>query len=134
MLRLPAKFHPTHQTSGLQGFPAVDCFALAGTPVASPATGKVVKLSGAAPTAHTEPGGPYGWSVYITARDGGTYFVTHLGRRSEIVKLGDCIGKGEIIGAVADYTRASDGATPSHIHMGFHAGPWEPPKVRRRSK
>ena len=120
MLQLPSHFTPTHQTGGLPGFPAVDVFANGGTPVCSPCTGKVVKLSGKAPTATAKPGGPYGWSVYITARGGGTYFLTHFGSRAGFVKVGACVAKGEVIGKVADYTKATNGKTPSHIHEGLH--------------
>jgi len=125
-LHLPEHFFPTHQTSGLDGFPAIDKFAPGGSPVLAPATGRVVKLSGKAPTATTKPGGPYGWSIYLQRRDGGTYYLTHFGTRAGIVKLGACIGKGEAIGTVADYAKATNGKTPSHIHEGFHPGPWQP--------
>ncbi len=78
VMRLPTNFHPTHQTAGFNGFPAVDVFARAGTPVGSPATGRVVKLSGHPPTPEATPGGPYGWSIYLQGR-AGTYYLTHLG-------------------------------------------------------
>lgn len=126
MIQLPSHFTPTHETLGLPGFPAVDVFAPAGTPVCSPVTGKVTKLSGHKPTPSSPPGGPYGWSIYLTGREG-TYFLTHFGSRSGIVQLGGCIGRGEVIGRVADYARATGGKTPSHIHEGFHRGLWTPP-------
>lgn len=125
-VQLPSHFPPTHQTDGLPGFPAVDILAGAGTAVLAPATGRIVKLSGRAPTATTKPGGPYGWSIYLTARDGGTYYLTHFGSRAAIAKVGACIGRGEVIGRVADYSKATHGATPNHIHEGFHAGLWQP--------
>lgn len=125
MLILPTHFKPTHQTGGLPGFPAVDIFGAAHVPVAAPATGKVVKLSGHEPTEHTQPGGPYGWSIYLTGREG-TYYITHLSSRTAIVKVGACIAKGENIGTVADYAKATGGVTPCHIHMGLHAGAWKP--------
>lgn len=125
-VQLPSHFKPTHQTLGLPGFPAIDVFAPAGSPVCAPATGKVVKLSGSAPTATAKPGGPYGWSIYITARDGGTYFLTHFGTRARICKVGACVGVGEVIGTVADYSKATGGKTPSHVHEGFHSAAWTP--------
>lgn len=125
-LQLPSHFKPTHQTSGLPGFPAIDVFAPAGTVVLSPATGKIVKLSGHAPTPTSPPGAPYGWSIYLTARDGGTYFITHFGTRAAYCKVGACIGRGERIGTVANYTKATNGVTPSHIHLGFHPAAWSP--------
>lgn len=126
VVALPEHFTPTHQTDGLPGFPAVDVFAPAGAAALAPATGKIVKLSGHRPTATTKPGGPYGWSIYLRRRDGGTYFLTHFGVRAACVKVGNCIGKGEVIGTVADYAKATGGKTPSHIHEGFHPGEWAP--------
>jgi len=125
VLQLPSHFTATHPTEGLPGFGAIDVFAPGGTQVAAPATGKVVKLSGHPPTATVPPGGPFGWSIYLTGREG-TYFLTHYGSRASIVKLGACIGRGEIVGKVARYSAATHGKTPSHIHMGFHAGAWKP--------
>ncbi len=125
-LQLPSHFKPTHETGGLPGFPAIDCFAPARTAVLSPATGRVVKRSGHAPSATAKPGGPYGWSIYITARDGGTYFLTHFSSIAAYCKVGACIGRGEVIGLVADYAKATNGKTPSHIHEGLHPGPWKP--------
>lgn len=129
MLQLPSHFTPTHQTAGLPGFPAVDCFAPSGTVVLSPVTGKVIKLSGHPPTPTTTPGGPFGWSIYLQCdRQGtvGVYYLTHFGTRAQIVKLGACIGRGEQIGTVAKFSEATGGKTPSHIHEGFHPGPWTP--------
>jgi murein DD-endopeptidase MepM/ murein hydrolase activator NlpD len=125
VLQLPLHFTPTHQTAGLPGFPAVDCFAPAHTLIAAPATGKVLKLSGHEPTDEAFPGGPYGWSIYLAGREG-VYYLTHFGSRARIVKLGECIARGEVIGQVADYAKATHGKTPSHVHMGFHAGAWTP--------
>lgn len=128
-LQLPSHFTPDHPTEGLPNFPAMDFFAAAGTIVLSPFTGKVVKLSGHPPTPSTVPGGPYGWSIYLAVdRPGliGVAYLTHFGSRFPIVKLGACIGVGEQIGKVADYSKATKGKTPSHIHYGFHKGVWTP--------
>ncbi len=125
-VQLPSHFTPTHETSGLPGFPAIDVFADAGTLVLSPFTGKIVKLSGSRPTQTVKPGGPYGWSIYLQARDGGTAFLTHFGTRAAYCKVGACIGRGEVIGTVANYTKATNGKTPSHIHFGFHPAAWLP--------
>lgn len=124
-LLLPAHFHPTHQTGGLQGFPAVDVFAKGGTPVACEFAGTVVKLSGHPPTAVTNPGGPYGWSIYIRCSNG-TYYLTHFGSRAAGLAVGSKVRRGQVIGRVADYAKATHGVTPSHIHEGFHAGAWTP--------
>ncbi len=125
MLQLPAVFKPTHQTEGLPGFPAVDCFAAGGTPVCCEFAGTVVKLSGHPPTPTVKPGGPYGWSIYIR-NPKGTYYLTHFGSRAAGLKVGSKVKKGEIIGRVANYLKATHGVTPSHIHEGHHAGPWAP--------
>lgn len=125
-LRLPRHFRATHQTAGLPGFPAVDCFAKAGAYVCAEVTGKVVKISGHAPTPSAPPGGAYGRSVYIRTAEG-TYFGTHFGSLSRFnVKVGQTIKRGMLIGRVADFAKATNGETPSHIHWGFHAGPWAP--------
>lgn len=111
-LWLPATFVPTHQTAGLPGFPAVDLFAKGGTPVLIGFSGMVTKLSGHAPTPSVAPGGPYGWSFYVND----AYYVTHLGTRS--VKVGQRLSYGELVGTVADYAAATNGVTPSHVHLG----------------
>lgn len=117
-LQLPATFTPTHQTAGLPGYPAIDCFAPAGTPVGSPVAGVVHRLSGHKPTPTAEPGGPYGWSVYIRTKAGVDYYLTHLGTRA--VAFGTMVKRGDIIGTVANYARATNGVTPSHVHEGRH--------------
>lgn len=124
-LLLPKHFFPTHKTSGLPGFPAIDCFAKAGTMVVCEFGGTVVKLSGHAPTPTTPPGGPYGWSIYLRTKEG-TYFLTHFGSRSPVVRLGHYIPAHTVIGRVANYSGATNGKTPSHIHEGFHRGSWTP--------
>lgn len=135
MLQLPAHFTPTHKTDGLWGkghppwghgkLDAIDCFAKGGTPVCCEFSGTVVKLSGHAPTPTTKPGGPYGWSIYIRNAQG-TYFLTHFGSRAAGLKVGAKVKKGQVIGRVANYSKATGGVTPSHIHEGFHSGPWSP--------
>lgn len=125
-VQLPSHFKPTHQTAGLPGFPAIDVLAPAGAAVLAPATGRIVKLSGHAPTPTSPPGGSYGWSMYLTSREGDTYFLTHFGSRSSICKVGACIGRGEVIGRVANYSKATGGVTPNHIHEGLHIGSWQP--------
>lgn len=133
VLHLPEHFTPTHQTAGLPGFPAVDVFGRSGMPVASPAKGIVVKLSGHPVTATTKPGGPFGWSIYIAEHVvsegvfGSVYFLTHFGQRAaNYWKLGAKIRAGQYLGKVAPYSEATNGATPSHIHEGYHAGAWAP--------
>lgn len=116
--QLPAAFTPTHTTSGLPGFPAIDVFQPAGTIMLAPATGTVTRVSGKAPTRTVKPGGAYGWSVYLApdrAPDK-PFFLTHFGTLS--VQVGDHLEYGHPVGAVADFAAATNGVTPDHIHEG----------------
>jgi murein DD-endopeptidase MepM/ murein hydrolase activator NlpD len=116
---IPPKFQTSvggeHPTMGLDGFPAHDYFAKAGSPAVAPVTGKVVRLSGHDPSEGPTEGahGPFGWSVYIQGDDGHTYYMTHMGSRS--VQDGQTVKAGQTIGSVGDYAQYG---TPSHIHMG----------------
>jgi hypothetical protein len=114
-LQLPATFRSTHQTLGLPGYPAVDVMASPGTPVGSPISGRVTKLSGRPPSAgaYAGLGGPFGWTEYISG-GGRTYYLTHFGSRS--VRLGQRVRRGQVIGTVGDYP----GGVPDHIHEGLH--------------
>jgi murein DD-endopeptidase MepM/ murein hydrolase activator NlpD len=107
----------THPTAGLPGYPAFDYMAPAGTPVVAPATGKIVQLSGHDPAMGPTngPHGPFGWSIYIQAKDGTLYYLTHLGSR--LVHLGQQVMAGQKIGTVGDYAKWG-GA--SHVHQGVH--------------
>lgn len=105
----------THDTSGLPGYPAFDYMAPAGTKVVSPVNGKIIKLSGQDPKAGGPPGGALGYSLYIKANNGRTYFLTHMGSRS--VKLGQRVRAGQRIGTVAN--GPSSWSSP-HIHMGIN--------------
>jgi murein DD-endopeptidase MepM/ murein hydrolase activator NlpD len=116
-LQLAEHFTPTHQTGGLPGYPAVDLFAAAGTVALSPANGVIDRLSGHPVTPRATPGGPYGLSCYLTRVGGGRYFLTHFGSLS--AKVGQRVKKGQPLGTVADYTKATGGITPSHIHEGL---------------
>lgn len=106
-----------HPTMGLDGYPAYDYFAPSGSAVVAPVSGRVVRLSGHDPRLGPSQGphGPLGWSVYIQAADGSTYYLTHMGSRN--VEEGETLHAGQIIGTVADYARYG---TPSHIHMGVN--------------
>lgn len=111
------RFTPTHQTTGLPGYPAKDFFAKPGTPVLAPQNGKVTKLSGHDPKTGGVAGGAYGWSVYITTSTA-VYFATHFGTRS--VKLGQVVKRGDRIGTVCDAAVARMPSSSSHIHLGKH--------------
>src|SRR5215831_14335844 len=107
-----------HATEGLDGFPAHDYFASAGSPAVAPVTGTIVKLSGHDPAeGPTEgPHGPFGWSVYVQGDNGRTYYMTHMGTRD--VKVGQQVKAGQLLGTVGNYAKYG---TPSHIHMGVSA-------------
>lgn len=110
-LQLPTLFSATHETAGLPGYPAIDVFAPPGTIVLSPADGTVSRLSGGLDT-YTGPGGPYGYSIYLTSRYG-EYYMTHFG--SIAVSQGQKVRYGERIGLVGDYPHADS----DHIHEGL---------------
>lgn len=117
-LQLPENFTPTHQTDGLPGFPAVDLFAAGGTVALAPCAGVIDRLSGHPVTPKAVPGGPYGLSCYLKRKDGGRYFLTHFATLR--VKVGQTVKKGQPLGTVANYSKATNGVTPSHIHEGLH--------------
>jgi hypothetical protein len=116
-MQLPSHFKATHQTDGLPGYPAIDIFGDAGTVVLAPEPGVIHKWSGRAPTEHAKPGGPYGRSMYLRTATG-DYFITHLRWRSPKAEVGMRVRRGQILGSLADYTGATNGRTPSHVHMG----------------
>jgi murein DD-endopeptidase MepM/ murein hydrolase activator NlpD len=111
---LPKEFVPTHQTAGLPGYPAVDVFGRPGATVLAPEDGVVARFSGRDPSQGGQPGGPYGWSIYVDAPSG-RYFMTHFGSRS--VAVGQRVKQGEPLGTVCDSAVSGKPGT-SHIHMG----------------
>jgi hypothetical protein len=113
-LQLPKDFGPTHQTAGLPGYPAVDVFADPDTVVLAPEDGVVDRLSGRDPRQGGTSGGPYGWSIYLTAASG-RYFMTHFNSRD--VRLGQRVERGQRIGTVCD-SAVSGKPNTSHIHQG----------------
>lgn len=104
-----------HETSGLDGYPAHDWFAPAGSPVVSPADGIVTKLSGHNPSSGpTAQHGPFGWSLYIRDTSTGvTYYLTHLLTRTS--RLHDRVTRGQLLGTVAPWHLYG---LPDHVHMG----------------
>lgn len=102
-----------HQTLGLPGYPAHDYFAKAGTPVVSPVSGTVVKLSGKDPRLGGLPGGPLGYSVYVQG-GGKTYYMTHMDK--VLVKKGQQVTQGQQIAQVAN---GPISWAPTHVHMGI---------------
>jgi murein DD-endopeptidase MepM/ murein hydrolase activator NlpD len=103
----------THQTSGLGGYPAYDFMAAAGTPVYAPYTGRIRRTSG-----HPggTAGGAAGFSIYL-AGGGGDGFITHLDWARQVVKQGQRVKRGQLIGYVMNYPGGAH-----HVHFGFNSG------------
>lgn len=121
-LELPEFFVSTHMTLGLNGYPAIDCFAPAGTRVTTPCAGEIYKHSGHAPSGHLQPSeyhGPYGYSQYLENHRGDKFFMTHFAILETTV--GQNVKAGDVIGTVVDFMKATHGDTQNHIHMGKHS-------------
>ena len=115
-LNLPAVFTATHDTAGLSGFPAIDEFAPAGTPVTAPVSGTIVDVHGIPWNQQQRVGGE---TAYLQGDNGKTYFLTHLGGNvpSGKIQAGQQIG---VVGAVPN------GWWQSHIHEGEYNGLYQP--------
>lgn len=96
----------THDTDGLEGYPAVDLFAPAGTPFLAPEDGRVVRLSGKGGTS----GNVYGWSVYFVGKSGRKYFITHLNKQ----RARGRVKAGQPIGTVSAWESGDE-----HAHVGI---------------
>lgn len=104
----------THDTDGLEGFPAVDIFAKPGTPFLAPENGRVVRLSGRGGTS----GQVYGYSIYFIGESGRVYFITHLGYRRAPV---GAYKQGAVLGTVSAWS----GGSP-HAHVGINDSGYNP--------
>lgn len=115
--RMLSSIGAEHPTAGLDGYPAFDYMARAGTPVVAPVGGKIVRFSGHDPRAGPTEGvhGPFGWSLYLQGDDGHTYYMTHLGSRD--VQVGQRVKPGTVLATIGDYAKFG-GA--DHVHMGVH--------------
>lgn len=107
----------THDTAGLSGYPAYDYMAPAGTKCVAPVDGKIARLSGRDPKAGGPPGGPLGYSIYLTGVNGNSYYMTHLDKVA--VKVGQNVEQGEQIAVVA---KGPPSWSTPHVHMGTHQG------------
>lgn len=103
----------THQTSGLAGYPAYDYMAPAGTIVVAPVDGVIARLSGRDPSLGGPPGGALGYSIYLTGRNGSSYYLTHLDNVK--VRTGESVRQGQPIAVVAN--GPASWSSP-HVHMG----------------
>lgn len=116
-LTVPKKFIPTHQTGGLPGYPAVDLFAVPGTPCVLDEDVTVTRVSGHDPKEYPPQGvgGPWGLSCYAKGHEtGNVYFLTHF---SKVARPGP-LPKGETVGVIGDYP----GLAADHVHVGIHQG------------
>lgn len=102
-LTLPASFTPTHETDGLAGYPAKDIMGRPGTPVASPASGTIVR--------HGSAQG--GEALYLQADDGTMYWIGHI---DSMLPVGTRVRKGETLARIsADHPRP-------HVHLAKSSG------------
>lgn len=114
-LWLPERFHPTHETAGLPGFPAIDCFAPGGTPVIVPEAGIV---TGVHLIEWNEAARVGGWTLYYQGDSGATYFLTHFATVTHVKHR----KAGNLLGQVAT---VPGGWWEPHIHEGKHAGRYD---------
>ncbi len=106
----------THTTAGLPGFPAVDLFGLPRELVRVEFFGRIVKISGRAPSDGGRPGGPYGRSLYIRNMiNGQERYLTHLDELA--LEVGAIVRPGSIIGTLCDSNVSGKPGT-THVHVG----------------
>lgn len=99
---MPASFASTHQTDNL-GWPAIDIMGKAGSPVASPVAGTIVR--------HGSAQG--GQALYLRADDGTMYWLGHIDRMR---RVGSRVKRGQTIAYIsADHPRP-------HVHLAKQSG------------
>ncbi len=109
-LQLPDTFTPTHETSGLPGFPAIDMFASPGARVLAPEDGELQRTHFISWSLAKRVGG---WTTYLAAPSA-VYFLTHF---AEVLPSGSRVRQGQDIGSVAVVPHDW---WPSHVHEGRH--------------
>ncbi len=112
-IRLPRFFKPTHETSGLPGYPAIDVFAAPGTLVFPPERGTLVRRHLIQWDTTKRIGG---WTVYLHGESGAIYFLTHFATMRDRPR----IQLWHPLGRVAE---VPEHAWASHIHEGKHTPP-----------
>lgn len=106
-----------HETGGINGNWAIDfCvpeIAANGAPILAVQDCWVYRLSGRDPNQDTpDPTGAFGWSVYLQTQAWLIYYVTHIGRRANLIP-GMKLRAGDVIGYVGDQA-----FRPDHVHYG----------------
>ena len=114
-IQLPRSQAPTHETGGLDGFPARDYLEKPGTRCFAPEDGQLTRHTGHDPSLGGPPGGPLGYSFYFVGQSGKTYYGTHLSR---IMPLGR-YRRGEPVCTIAN---GPPSWSVPHIHWGIHDG------------
>lgn len=117
MIRLPATFKATHQTGGLDGYPAIDVFGLPGETIQAGFTGTVRRISGRPCSQGGVPGGAYGQSLYIRSENGDDRYLTHLNRL--LVAVGDKVTVGTNLATLCD-SKVSGKPGTTHVHYGLN--------------
>jgi biotin carboxyl carrier protein len=100
---MPASFRSTHQTDNL-GWPAVDIMGKAGTPVASPVSGTVVR--------HGSAQG--GEAMYLEGDDGTMYWLGHI---DYMLPVGTRVKKGQTLARIANQN-----VSAHHVHLAKQSG------------
>jgi hypothetical protein len=112
---IPRRFESTHPTAGLDGYPARDFFMAPDQLVVLADAGVVSRLSGHCPSSGDRPGGACGFSIYVQAIDGGTWFLTHFA--AVLVRVGEKITPTVALGTCVKAACGPRGWV-EHIHAG----------------
>lgn len=103
--------HPYRRHKG------TDLFAPRGTPVTSPATGRIAKLDRVDNYDGKRDLG--GISVTVRTSSGDRWYLAHLQRIAEGLRVGDRVRAGQLVGRMG--TSGNAAGTPPHVHVGLYA-------------
>lgn len=108
-VQLPTKTSATHETAGLDGYPAVDIMARAGSSVKAPEDGVITRVTPFNPDPRY-----FGQGIYfIGSKTGNSYYIKHV---TGAATPGRYRG-GDVIAFVARGTKNGD-----HVHFGINEG------------
>lgn len=102
--------HPYRRHKG------TDLFAPRGTPVTAPAAGRVVKLDRVDNYDGKRDLG--GISVTVQTSSGDRWYLSHLQRIAEGLRVGDRVRAGQLVGRMG--TSGNAAGTPPHVHVGLY--------------